>query len=161
MKEQSQENIKGQAADMLLDVGVAIPLLPKFLFRKKNATVTIHRPTIGNLMRIAKVYQQIGVTPDQLKEMDFNAQMKLAADKGKEISRLVAYAVCSGCFTGRWLNGIVAWWLRWRVHPVMLVQAMFQLLKGTQLQSFCSIIPLAAQADELLNPIGSHNGRMS
>lgn len=161
MKEQSQENIKGQAADMLLDVGVAIPLLPKFLFRKKNATVTIHRPTIGNLMRIAKVYQQIGVTPDLLKEMDFNAQMKLAADKGKDISRLVAYAVCSGCFTGRWLNGIVAWWLRWRVHPVMLVQAMFQLLKGTQLQSFCSIIPLAAQADELLNPIGSHNGRMS
>lgn len=161
MKEQSQENIKGQAADMLLDVGVAIPLLPKFLFRKKNATVTIHRPTIGNLMRIAKVYQQIGVTPDQLKEMDFNAQMKLAADKGKDISRLVAYAVCSGCFTGRWLNGIVAWWLRWRVHPVMLVQAMFQLLKGTQLQSFCSIIPLAAQADELLDPIGSHNGRMS
>ncbi len=161
MKEQSQENIKGQAADMLLDVGVAIPLLPKFLFRKKNATVTIHRPTIGNLMRIAKVYQQIGVTPDQLKEMDFNAQMKLAADKGKEISRLVAYAVCSGCFTGRWLNGIVAWWLRWRVHPVMLVQAMLQLLKGTHLQSFCSIIPLAAQAEDLLSPIGSHNGRMS
>lgn len=156
-----EENIKGQAADMLLDIGVAIPLLPKFLFRKKNSTVTIHRPTLGNLMRIAKVYQRIGITPEELKDMDFNAQMKLASDHGKDISRIVAYAVCSGCFSGKWLNGMVAWWLRWRVHPVMLVQAMFQLLKGTQLQSFCSIIPLAAQADELLNPIGSQTKRMS
>lgn len=156
-----EENIKGQAAEMLLDIGIQIPLLPKFLFRKKNATVTMHRPTLGNLMRIALVYQEIGVTPDDLKNMSFDEQMKLAADKGKDISRLVAYAVCSGCFTGKWLNGIVAWWLRWRVHPVMLVQAMFQLLKGTQLKSFCSIIPLAAQADELLNPIGSHERKMS
>ena len=156
-----EENIKGQAADMLLDVGVAIPLLPKFIFRKKSASVTIHRPTLGNLIRIAKIYQSIGVTPDQLKGMDFNEQMKLMTDHGKDISRIVAYAVCSGCFTGKWMNGIVAWWLRWRVHPVMLVQSMFQLLKGTQLQSFCSIIPLAAQADELLNPIGSHKERMS
>lgn len=156
-----QENIKGQAAEMLLDVGIAIPLLPKFLFRKKESTVTMRRPTIGNLMRIALVYQKIGVTPEQLKDMDFDAQMKLAAEKGKEISRLVAYAVCSGCFTGRWFNGLVAWWLRWRVHPVFLVQAMVQLLKGTHLKSFCSIIPLAAQADELLSPIGSHTERMS
>lgn len=156
-----EENIKGQAAEMLLDIGIQIPLLPKFLFRKKNATVTMHRPTLGNLMRIALVYQEIGVTPDDLKNMSFDEQMKLASDKGKDISRLVAYAVCSGCFTGKWLNGIVAWWLRWRVHPVMLVQAMFQLLKGTQLKSFCSIIPLAAQADELLNPIGSHERKMS
>lgn len=155
------ENIKGQAADMLLDIGIAIPLLPKFLFRKKNSTVTIHRPTLGNLMRIAKVYQQIGVTPDELKDMDFKEQMEFVANHGKDISRIVAYAVCSGCFTGKWLNGMVAWWLRWRVHPVMLVQAMFQLLKGTHLQSFCSIIPLAAQADELLSPIGSHTERMS
>ena len=157
----NEEQIRGQAADMLLDIGVAIPLLPKFIFRKKESTVTIHRPTLGNLMRIAKVYQQIGVTPDDLKEMDFNAQMKLVSNHGNDISRIVAYAVCSGCFTGKWLNGMVAWWLRWRVHPVMLVQAMFQLLKGTHLQSFCSIIPLAAQADELLSPIGSHTERMS
>ena len=156
-----EENIKGQAAEMLLDIGIDIPLLPKFLFRNKNATVTIHRPTIGNLMRIALVYQRIGVTPDDLKSMSFDDQMKLAAEKGKDISLLVAYAVCSGCFTGKWLNGIVAWWLRWRVHPVMLVQAMLQLLKGTHLKSFCSIIPLAAQADELLSPIGSHTERMS
>ena len=157
----NEEQIRGQAADMLLDIGVAIPLLPKFIFRKKESTVTIHRPTLGNLMRIAKVYQQIGITPDDLKGMDFNAQMKLVSNHGKDISRIVAYAVCSGCFTGKWLNGMVAWWLRWRVHPVMLVQAMFQLLKGTHLQSFCSIIPLAAQADELLSPIGSHTERMS
>ena len=158
---EANENIKCQAADMLLDIGIDIPLLPKFLFRKKNATVTIHRPTIGNLMRIAKVYQGIGVTPEQLKEMDFNAQMELAVNKGVEISRLVAYAVCSGYFLGKWLNKPIAWWLRWRVHPVMLVQAMFQLLKGTHLQSFCSIIPLAAQVDDLLSPIGSHKKRMS
>lgn len=156
-----EDTIKCQAADMLLDIGVAIPLLPKFLFRKKNSTITIHRPTLGNLMRIAKVYQRIGVTTDQLKDMDFEAQIKLAQDKGKDISRLVAYAVCSGCFTGKWFNGVVAWWLRWRVHPVFLVQAMIQLLKGTQLQSFYSIIPLAAQADELLSPIGSQTKRMS
>ena len=157
----SNENIKGQAADMLLDIGIEIPLMPKFIFRNKNSTVTIYRPTLGNLMRIAKVYQNIGVNPDQLKDMSFDEQMKLTAEKGKDISRIVAYAICSGCFIGKWFNGIVAWWLRWRVHPVMLLQAMFQLLKGTQLKSFCSIIPLAAQADELLNPIGSHTQRMS
>lgn len=157
----SEDNIKGQAADMLLDIGIDIPLLPKFIFRKKNSTITIHRPTLGNLMRIARVYQNVGVSPEQLKEMNFNEQMKLVAEKGKDISRIVAYAVCSGCFTGKWLNRPVAWWLRWRVHPVMLVQAMLQLLKGSQLQAFCSIIPLAAQADDLLNPIGSHKVKMS
>ena len=156
-----EENIRGQAADMLLDIGIDIPLLPKFLFRKKNETVTIHRPTLGNLIRIAKVYQRIGVSPEQIKEMDFDDQMKFVSDYGEDISRIVAFAVCSGCFTGKWMNGIIAWWLRWRVHPVMLVQAMFQLLKGTHLQSFCSIIPLAAHADELLGPIGSHTERMS
>lgn len=159
MKE--DENIKGQAADMLLDIGIAIPLMPKFLFRNKRSTVTIRRPTIGNLMRIAKAYQGIGISPDELKEMEFDDQMKLVAEKGIEISRIVAYAICSGYYTGKWFNRPVAWWLRWRVHPVMLVQAMYQLLKGTHLQSFCSIIPLAAHVDDLLQPIGSHTVRMS
>ena len=157
----SDDNIKGQAADMLLDIGIEIPLLPKFLFRRKNSTVTIHRPTIGNLMRIAKVYQKVGVSPEQLKVMSYDEQMRLAADKGIDISRIVAYAVCSGYITGKLFNPIVAWWLRWRVHSVMLVQAMLQLLKGTHLNSFCSIIPLAAQAESLLDPIGSQIKRMS
>lgn len=157
----NEDVINGQAADMLLDIGIEIPLLQKGIFRRKNATVTIHRPTIGNLMRIAKVYQMIGVTPDTLKEMDYSEQMRLVAEKGNEISRIVAYTMCSGYFWGKWLNKPLAWWLRWRVHPVMLVQAMFQLYKGTCVQSFCSIIPLAAKADELLRPIGSQTRKMS
>ena len=159
MKE--KESIKSQAAGMLLDIGIAIPLLPKSVFSKRTSSVTMRRPTLGNLMRIARAYQRIGVSPEELERMDFNGQMQLMAEKGKDISHMVAYAVCSGCFSGRWFNRPVAWWLRWRVHPVMLVQAMIQLVKGIQLKSFCSIIPLAAQADELLEPIGSHKERMS
>lgn len=157
----TQDNIKCQAAEMLLDIGIGIPLLPKFLFRKKDATVTMYRPTLGNLMRMARIYQNIGVTPEAIKEMNCDEQLKLVAEKGHDISRIVAYAICSGYITGRLFNGIVAWWLRWRVHPVFLVQAMIQLLKGTHLSSFCSIIPLVAQVDELLNPIGSQIKGMS
>ena len=145
-----------QAAEMLLDVGIRIPVIPRRIFgkRKGKSSLVMHRPPAGAIIRIALRYLKLGVTPEEIKEMEYD-------EKGKAVSEIVALSICTGFLTGWLFVKPVAWYLRWRVHPAMLTAALIQLLSGINVKAFCNTIPLAARAAKLLEPIGSHKERMS
>lgn len=140
-----------KASALMLDMGVAIPVRPfNFLYRKrKPMTVVMRTPGLGNLSRIANLYLQIGVTYDEMKEYTFEQNMKFIAEHGVAVSRIVAFTLTRSKFWGRLLNRPVAWWLRWRVHPMYLQEAMFQFLTMLDPKSFQTII----SSVEMMNPM--------
>lgn len=151
----AQEEYK--ACKLMLDMGVAIPVRPlKYLYRKKKpCRVVMRTPYAGTVMRINRLYLSLGVTYEELKGYTFEQNASFVAKHGKTISRMVAYTLVRGWLAGLLLNRLVAWWLRWRVHPVMLQEAMFQMLTMLDKGDFPVIIKLA-QKMNLMKPNLSH-----
>lgn len=154
---------KRRAAEMLLDAGIRIPVIPKRIFGRRTGKshLVMRRPPTGCLLRIALKYLKINVTPQQVEAMDYNDRMKFIAENARIVSEMVALSICTGYLSGFLLVKPVAWYLRWRVHPAMMAEAMMHLLRDIDIKSFCSIIPLASRIESILNPIGSQNQRMS
>jgi hypothetical protein len=146
-----------KAAGLLLDQGVAIPLRPlRFLdVRKQPRMVTIRHPYAGGLIRMSQQFSAIGVTHEEMKDYSIDQNMSFIAEHGKAVSHLVAGAIVRSDFGYRLLGGLVAWWLRWRVHPVFLSEAMYQLRENVHINPFNHIIR-SAQAINLMKPRLSH-----
>ena len=138
-----------RAADMLLDIGIRIPVMPLRPFRKRpgKSFLVMRRPPAGAVIRIARRYLEFGVTPEDIRAMDYEERMRFVAEKGKAVSRMVALAVCTGWLSGMLFSGPVAWYLRWRVHPAMLSAALSELLRGRQ-EGPHSVFGIIAQAME-------------
>jgi len=149
MESRQKEQLKASA--LILDMGVAIPVRPfKYLTRKRRPMhVVMRTPGLGGLMRIANLYLGMGVSYEDLKDYTYEQNMRFIRQHGVTISRIVAYTLVRGRLAGRWLNRPVAWWLRWRVHPLFLQESMFQLLTMLNPQSFQTII----NSVELINPM--------
>lgn len=147
------ENIEFKAADVLLDSGVKVPLITLNLFSKRKRTIIMRRPMLGTLVRIAKIYLELGVTYKELSEYSFDENMMFTIKHSKKISRMVALTIVRGQITGWLFCGVVAWWLRWRVHPAMLQEAWFQMISMLNTKSFQSIIKSA----EGINPLKRGN----
>lgn len=160
---QAEDMTRRQAAEMLLDVGVRIPVIPRRIFggRKGKSSLVMRRPPAGAVIRIALRYLKLGVTPERIQRMEYDERLRFIAEKGRAVSEMVALSICTGWISGWLLARPVAWYLRWRVHPAMLAAALVQLLAGMDVQAFCNTIPLAARAARLLEPIGSHGEEMS
>lgn len=154
-----QEELR--ASELLLDLGVSVPVRPlRFLFSKKRRSVTMRTPGAGGMIRIANKYLKMGVTYDEMKMFDFDERMRFVAEHGRQVSELVALAIVRGYILGRLLNKPVAWWLRWRVHPAYLNEAMMQLLTNLDITSFFDTIR-SAQAMNLMTRRLSHSGNGS
>lgn len=139
-----KQNEELRASGLLLDLGVSVPIRPlRFLFKKKRHSLTMRTPALGGLIRISQRYLQLGVTTDEMRAATFEQSMEFVASHGREVSELVACAIVSGHFTGWILNKPVAWWLRWRVHPAYLHEAMLQLLALLDVKSFSTTIKSA------------------
>lgn len=140
-----------EASALMLDMGVSISVRPfNFLYRKrKPRTVVMRTPGMGGIMRIYNLYLKMGVSREEMKEYTYEQNMKLVADHGKTISRIVAYTLLRGPLLGRLLNRPVAWWLRWRVHPMFLQEAFYQLTVMLDPKPFTTII----SSVEMMNPM--------
>lgn len=140
-----------KASALMLDMGVAVPVRPfNFLYRKrKPRSVVMRTPGLGGMIRISNLYLRMGVTQEEMKDYTYEQCMKLVAEHGKIISRIVAHALVRGPLLGRLLNRPVAWWLRWRVHPMFLQEAMYQLLVMLDPKSFLTTI----NSVEMMNPM--------
>jgi hypothetical protein len=104
---------------------------------------------MGGLIRISREWLSIGVTHEEMKNYTVEQNMEFIARHGKAVSRMVAAAIVRGYFSYRLSGWLVAWWLRWRVHPVFLSEAMFQLIENANIKPFTNIIRLA----EAVNPM--------
>ena len=130
-----------RASELLLDLGVSVPYRPLgYLNKRKRYSLTMRTPGVGGLMRITHKYLKMGVTYDEMKAYTFDERMTFIAEHGKQVSELVACAIVRGYVLGRLLNKPVAWWLRWRVHPAYLNEAMMQLLTQLDITPFSNTI---------------------
>ncbi len=141
------------ASELLLDLGVSIPIRPLRFFNKKKKLkdIVIRRPYMGGLIRIANKFLKIGVTYEELKEYDMQQNLEFITMHGREVSEIVAVAILRGCFSYVLFHKIVSWYLRWRVHPVFLSEAFFQLVTHVDISPFKNIIK-SAQKINLLKP---------
>jgi len=128
--------IERESADVLLDAGVSVPLFSfKFPFFKRRFTlrVTMRRPTLAGQIRIARLYNRMGVTSEQMWDFDKEQQMKFLAEHGYEISRMIAVTLCRGWWSQRLWERPTAWFVRrMMLHDYMLGAMMrFVTLMGT------------------------------
>ncbi len=152
LSDQAKRIVAREAAEVLLDTGVSVPLKEiRIPFRKKALQwrVTMRRPTLGGQMRIARLYLSMGVTAAELRGLDKEGQMRFVAEHGVAVSRMVAVTLCRGWWRRKLLERPVAWVLRQFMEPRYLTGALTQyvLLMGTE--GFMSIIRSA----ETVNPM--------
>lgn len=139
-------NVEQLAAAALLREGISLPLFRIF---GKQVRMTIKAPCLGSLMRISNVYSGMGVTMKQLQELDFEGKVAFVGRYGKEISRMLAYCMISGKYTGWLLNRPMAWIVRHYMHPVLLEQAWIKMLSMYDTAPFVNITISAAKLNVL------------
>ncbi|MDR0836423.1 MAG: hypothetical protein LBN11_07600 [Tannerella sp.] len=149
-----------KASELILDMGVAVPIRPlRFFDRKKEPRkIVIRRPYMGGLIRMCRQFLQIGITCEEMKEYTADQNIEFVARHGKAVSLIVAGAIARGYFTYRLFGPLVAWWLRWRVHPVFLSEAMFQLMQNADIGPFKNTIKLVQSLNVMKPRLSRQSG---
>jgi hypothetical protein len=147
----NNKGIELEAAEALMDIGVSVPLkafrIPftkrQFIFR-----MTMKRPMLWNLIKIASLYLQINVTAVQMEKFTKEEQMAFIARHGKRISEIVALTIFRDGISGMFYKQL-AWFLRRMVSDIYLQSAfnIFISLMGTR--AFTNII----SSLEIINPM--------
>ena len=120
----TDKEIKTAAAISMLNDGISMPL---YLFGKKRPVrLTVKMPTFGSLIRIAKLYEQLGVTAEEYEAYNDDQKMRFVYLHGKDISRMIAYCVVKG----RLANRITAWIMRETMNTFEVFEA-FKLVIGS------------------------------
>lgn len=152
MDEPEIRKVQREASEVLLDIGVSLPVKEwRIPFRKKplQLRITMRRPRMSGQICIARIYLSLGVTAQELEQFTKEEQMRFMVEHGKAISRMVAYTVCRGALSRRLLVRPVSWLLRECVEHPYLVGAFkkFVSLMGTD--SFINIISSAERTNPM------------
>lgn len=147
------------AAVALTDGGISLPL--RTVLRNKPFRLTMKMPTTRSLIRISRLYLEIGVSPKELDSYDLDQTARFVLLHGKRVSRIVAAGIVRGPLMGRILNRPVAWLLRETMHPVALTEAWKQILTGLSTTSFGNIIASAAAINKMQPMMTSRPGSES
>jgi len=150
-------NMEANASELLLDLGVSVPVRPlRFLSRKrKPGRIVLRRPYTGTLIRLIREYREIGVTYEEMKAYNYDQMLDFVADHGKQISEVIACTIVRGYLSYKLFHKIVAWWLRWRVHPSFMSEVMIQLMMMIDTSPFTNTIR-SVEKMNLLKPRMSH-----
>lgn len=142
-----------EAANILLDLGVNIPMTAPRLFRvfgKKQIRLTIKRPCWGTMVRISRAWLTMGVTAEKIKTNTLEDDLTLMRDHGRTICKVVAYGTLRGWFSGLFA-GLLGRILLWRVHPTILVEAAYKLVTLSRVEDFTRTIRLIGTMDVTRN----------
>lgn len=148
----TSRQIERATAEALLDVGVSVPILTLRLpWRKEPWTLrlTMRRPYLGGMVRIAREYTAMEVNAEELEAMTQKEQMAFLATHGKRLSRIVALTICRGEASGRIATPFVSWLLRSYTDPALLVACFTRFVALLGIGDFGTIIRLC----EALNPM--------
>lgn len=122
------KKVELEAAEALLDIGVSVPLkafgLP-FSKRKIVLRLTMKRPMLWNMIKIATLYLEMNVTSEQMGSFTKEEEMEFIAIHGKRVSQMVALAICRDGISGSVLYRPLAWFLR-RMVPDVFLQGAFR-----------------------------------
>lgn len=146
------KQIQREGADALLDIGVSVPLKSFRIPLRKSPVelrVTMKRPYMSGQILFARTYLSMGVTSEDMWNFDKEQEMRFLAEHGKKVSRMLAYTICRGAFSRRFLLWAVSWFLRNFVEQRYLVGTVkrFISLMGTD-----PFIPIIRSA-ERTNPM--------
>lgn len=146
------KQIQREGADALLDIGVSVPLKSFRIPLRKSPVelrVTMKRPYMSGQILFARTYLSMGVTSEDMWNFDKEQEMRFLAEHGKKVSRMLAYTICRGAFSRRFLLWAVSWFLRNFVEQRYLIGTVkrFVSLMGTD-----PFIPIIKSA-ERTNPM--------
>lgn len=146
------KQIQREGADSLLDIGVSVPLKSFRIPLRKSPVelrVTMKRPYMSGQILFARTYLSMGVTSEDMWNFDKEQEMRFLAEHGKKVSRMLAYTICRGAFSRRFLLWAVSWFLRNFVEQRYLIGTVkrFVSLMGTD-----PFIPIIRSA-ERTNPM--------
>ncbi len=146
------KQIQREGADALLDIGVSVPLKSFRIPLRKSPVelrVTMKRPYMSGQILFARTYLSMGVTSEDMWNFDKEQEMRFLAEHGKKVSRMLAYTICRGAFSRRFLLWAVSWFLRNFVEQRYLIGTVkrFVSLMGTD-----PFIPIIRSA-ERTNPM--------
>ena len=152
MEDKVIKQIQREGADALLDVGVSVPLKAFRIPIRKNPVelrVTMKRPYLSGQIRFARTYLSMGVTSEEMWQMDKEDEMAFIAMHGKELSRMIALTICRGWWSRHLLLRPTAWFVRNMMEPEYITGAIkrFVSLMGTD-----PFIPIIRSA-EMTNPM--------
>lgn len=145
-----KRNVELEAAEALLDVGISLPLFRIRMPWGKGWTwrVVMRRPCLGSQMRIARQFLKLGITSQQVERFTDDQERAFFVEHLRELSMMVAFAVCRSYLSGLILAPVVAWLIRWKVPPEYLVEAQRWFKKLRSTRDFTDIIASA----ETINP---------
>lgn len=146
------KRIELEASEALLDIGVSVPLksfrIP-FTKRRLSLRLTMKRPCLWNMIRIANIYLQIGVTHEEMKSYTKEEEMAFIALHGNRISQMVALAICRDGILAQVMYKPLAWFLRRSVSDVYLQGAFMCFISLMGTRAFMGII----NSVERVNPM--------
>lgn len=152
MDEREARRVQREAAEVLLDLGVSLPLkewrLP-FMKRPVQWRVTMRRPRLAGQICIAREYLSTGVTPEEVSAFTGRERLEFLAYHGTKISRMVAYTLCRGPVSRRFLVRPVAWFLREAVERRFLMGALEKFISLMGSEDFTSIISSIDRANPM------------
>lgn len=132
-------------ATALLGGGISMPLQTLL----GTVRITMRIPSTEDLLRISRMYLEMGVTAEELNGYTFEQKARFMVIHGREVSRMVAFGIAR-----RWpppgvKNRIVAWLLRRYMHPVALQEAWMRILSPLALGAFGNITASAEAVNQM------------
>lgn len=140
-------NIEREAAELLLDAGVSLPLLKTF---GKTLRVTMRRPTLGGIVRITREQMKLGVTSAQIALFTESETQHFLAEHGKTLARIIALTVCRGWLSGLVIAPLLARAILWWMPYEHLLTAQIVFIKYlSEVRNFQPIISCIEQVNPL------------
>lgn len=130
------KNIELLAAETLLQRGVRVEIVAPLLLRlfgKKKFFFYLYQPSLGNKIRISRMYLSMGITADQLNATTQEEADRLLVKHSHTLLRMLAIAMMKGRLMPWLFNRPMAYFLKYKLSPQQLftmVQALV-LFSGT------------------------------
>lgn len=143
-----KRDIEKEAAELLLDAGVSVPLLKIPIIGEVR--ITMRRPRLGGIVRILREVKTLGVTSQQIEAFDIEQKRLFLYQHANTLSRIIALTVCRGFISSKLLAPLLAkailWWMPYEY--IWNAQLVFASYLG-EVQDFLPIINLI----ERVNPL--------
>lgn len=114
------EQAEAAELDGLIEKGLSFTVPRRSIWRrfgKPERTFVIQQPYLGTLDRLSVEFLKMGFDQTALEADPMNEARRLTAENANRCARIVAIAVLNSRWKIKWLTGLLAYYLRWRITP--------------------------------------------
>lgn len=137
--------IEERATDTLLERGVTVQIAAPLLFRvfgKRTIKLKVSMPTLGNKLRINRIYLRMHIEPEQLQETTQQNADVLMIKHGKKVAQIAAIGMLKGYWMPLLFSRLLGRYLVWKLpaDKIFLLVQLLVVFSGTS--AFMSTIRL-------------------